>query len=327
MAETTPYLSISSAEKESGKTRLLEVLDTVVVRAWFTGRVTAAVLVRKVDAERPTLLLDESDAAFKGEREYAEALRGLLNTGYRAAGKASLCVGQGGGISYRDFSTFGAKAIAGIGELPDTVASRAVAIRLERRAPGEHVDRWRERQGRLQGAALRLRIEAWASAQADALQDAAPEAPPELRDRAQDTTEPLLAIADLAGGKWPERTRAALLELHGEQSVEAGSDGVRLLADVRAAFETSSADRLSTFDLLEHLRGLDEAPWAEWGKGRPLNARGLGNLLKPYGIRSRSVRLAEGVRPRATNASSSRTRGAATCPRSRRLSATTPQPA
>ncbi len=297
-AETTPYLSITSAEKESGKTRLLEVLDTVVARPWFTGRVTAAVLVRKVDAEHPTLLLDESDAAFKGERDYAEALRGLLNTGYRATGRASLCVGQGAGITYRDFSTFGAKAIAGIGELPDTVASRAVAIRLERRAPGEHVDRWRERQGRQDGAALRERVEAWVGVHMDALREAVPEAPPQLRDRAQDTAEPLLAIADLAGRDWPQRSRAALLELRGEPAAEASSDGVRLLADVRAAFEQSGADRLGTVDLLKHLHGLDEAPWAEWRNGRPLTARVLGDLLKRYRIRSRTVRLADGTTPK-----------------------------
>jgi hypothetical protein len=50
----TPYLAISSAEKRSGKTRLLEVLELLVARPWLTGRVTAAVLARKVDTERPT---------------------------------------------------------------------------------------------------------------------------------------------------------------------------------------------------------------------------------------------------------------------------------
>ncbi len=199
-AEATPYLSITSPEKESGKTRLLEVLDALVARAWFTGRATAAVLVRKIDKERPTLLLDESDAAFKGEKEYAEALRGLLNTGYRATGKASLCVGQGASITYRDFSTFGPKAIAGIGELPDTVASRAVPVRLERRARGEHVEPWRERRGRESAAPLRERAEAWASEVGQTLHHAEPEPSHELGDRAQDTAEPLLAIADLAGG-------------------------------------------------------------------------------------------------------------------------------
>jgi hypothetical protein len=94
-ALTTPYLNIYSAEKRSGKTRLLEVLEVLVARPWFTGRLTSAVLARKVDAECPTLLLDESDAAFKGEKEYSETLRGILNTGYRRGGKSSVCVGKG----------------------------------------------------------------------------------------------------------------------------------------------------------------------------------------------------------------------------------------
>ena len=68
-ADTTPYISVTSAEMESGKTLLLETLELVVARPWLTGRVTAAVLARKVDKERPTLLLDESDAAFKGDRD------------------------------------------------------------------------------------------------------------------------------------------------------------------------------------------------------------------------------------------------------------------
>jgi hypothetical protein len=38
-------------------------------------------LYRKFDAEAPTLLLDESEAAFKSGEEYGEALRGILNTG------------------------------------------------------------------------------------------------------------------------------------------------------------------------------------------------------------------------------------------------------
>jgi hypothetical protein len=114
--ECTAYLNVKSATKRTGKTRLLEALEPLVARPWFTQRVSAAALVRKIDAERPTLLLDESDTAFKGEKEYAEAQRALLNSGYRRSGRATICVGQGANIRYRDFSTFGAKSIAGIGE-------------------------------------------------------------------------------------------------------------------------------------------------------------------------------------------------------------------
>src|SRR5260370_39230646 len=58
--EATPYLNITSAEKRSGKTRLLEVLELLVLNPWRTGRTTAAALVRKIDGEESTLLLDES---------------------------------------------------------------------------------------------------------------------------------------------------------------------------------------------------------------------------------------------------------------------------
>lgn len=67
---------------------------------------------------------------------------------------------------------------------------------------------------------------------------------------------------------------------------------------MRTAFEAFGADRLSTIDLLAHLHGLDEAPWAEWRNGRPLSAQGLGGLLKPYRVRSRTVRIADGSTPK-----------------------------
>src|SRR5208283_1190664 len=105
-AETTPYLSITSAEKRCGKTLLLEVLDLLVAKPWKTARCSAAVLPRKIEAECPTLLLDESDTAFNGNKEYAEALRGILNSGHRRGGKTTICVPSGDAINYRDFGTF-----------------------------------------------------------------------------------------------------------------------------------------------------------------------------------------------------------------------------
>lgn len=233
-AEQTPYLAISSAEKRSGKTRLLEVLELLVARPWLTGRVMAAVLARQVDAERPTLLLDESDAAFKGEKEYAEALRGLLNTGHRRGGKSTVCVGQGAELSYKDFSTYCPKAIAGIGKLPDTVADRSLPIRLERRAPDEQAERFRRRDADLEAEPLRAALTQLAdTATVVMLEIARPDLPGELDDRAQDAAEPLLAIADRAGGDWPARARRALVELHGGREIEDESSGVRLLADIR----------------------------------------------------------------------------------------------
>src|SRR5262249_47871279 len=93
--DCTPYLQIKSATKRTGKTRWLEVIELLVAHAWLTGRTTAAALLRKIDAAAPPLLLDESDAAFGGDKDYSEVLRGVLNSGYRRSGRTTLCVGQG----------------------------------------------------------------------------------------------------------------------------------------------------------------------------------------------------------------------------------------
>jgi hypothetical protein len=293
-ADSTPYLAITSAEKQSGKTRLLEVLETLVANPWLTGRVTAAVLTRKIDAEHPTLLLDESDAAFGGEKEYAEALRGVLNTGHRRGGKASCCVGQGQNTSFRDFSTYSAKAIAGIGKLPDTVADRAIPVRLKRAAPTEKIERFRRREVETVAAGLRGRIQAWCRANNDALRDTRPKFPEGLSDRQEDGAEPLLAIADAAGGDWPQEARGALVELWTGGAAEDDSIRIRLLSDIRTVYGNRKAEKLSSADLLDGLCEIESSPWAEFNHGRPMTAVGMARLLKAFDIVPRTIKLPEG---------------------------------
>ena len=271
-----------------------------MARPWLTGRVTAAVLARKVDEETPTLLLDESDAAFNGEKEYAEALRGILNSGYRRSGKASVCVGQGANIGYVDLSTFGAKAIAGIGNLPDTVASRSIPIRLKRKAPDETVERFHERRARDEAEPLHQALTSLGVEYVDRLAEAEPELLAELPDRAADVWEPLLAIADLAGDEWPQRARQAAVDLSGRGQAVDQSESIRLLADCRAAF--NGHDRLSTKDLIAVLSEDEEAPWGTWhraaGGRAPISPRALAGQLEPFGIRSRTIRLDDGTTPK-----------------------------
>jgi tetratricopeptide (TPR) repeat protein len=93
-AVVTAYLLVTSPEKRSGKTRLLEVLNLLAANTWLTGGTTKAALVRKVDRDAPTLLLDESDAAFNGDKEYSEALRGVLNNGFSRGKPFTTCIGN-----------------------------------------------------------------------------------------------------------------------------------------------------------------------------------------------------------------------------------------
>ena len=295
-AEATPYLAITSAEKRSGKTRLLEVLGLVVARALVTSNISDAALFRSIAAEQPTLLFDEIDAIFGPKARDREDLRGMVNAGHRRGAEVRR-VGGANRDKLERFAVFCPKALAGIGRLPETVADRALPIRLERRGPGEHVERFRRREVEPDAAVLRERIERFVGESLDTLESARPDLPPDLDDRAQDGAEPLLAIADLAAGEWPLRARAAMLELLAGREADDGSHRVRLLADLRAVFDRTGADRLATVDLLERLSAIDDAPWAEWS-GKGLTSRGLSKLLGEYSIRPRSVRLEDGSTPK-----------------------------
>ena len=299
-ADFTPYLDINSAVLQSGKTRLLEVFRLVVRNPWFTGRVSGAALVRKIDREQPTLLLDESDTALSSGDDYSEKLRGILNAGFERDGTYSVCVQKGNDWETRDFSTFSPKAIAGIGKLPPTIRDRAIPISLKRALRSEQRQRFRKRKVQPEGEQLRKRIEVWASENIDILREAEPQLPDELTDRQQDVGEPLLAIADRAGGEWPGRVRQALIALLAAQVARDDSQSVRLLADIRSCFERHAEKhddrtRIRSSRLLECLTSNEEWPWAEFYKGFPLKVAGMARLLNPFDIRPRDLRFDSGI--------------------------------
>lgn len=297
-ADHTPYLHITAPEKRCGKSRLLEALELIAARPWRCDHTTAAALLRSVERDQPTLLLDEWDAAKGSGDEYAEAMRGLLNSGFRRGASFRLCVkGPGGEIELHDYPTFCAKAIAGIGRLPDTVADRSLTIALQRKARGEQVQPFRRREAEPDAAHLRERAEAWALQHIERLHAARPAFPDALNDRQRDVAEPLLAIADLAGGEWPQRARRALVELCTGEAAQDESVGVKLLADTKAVFEANCADRIASKDLAEALGGMEDRPWAEWGRAqKPITAPQVARQLGRHGIVPRTVRLPDGTR-------------------------------
>src|SRR5262249_43822476 len=120
----------------------------------------------------------------------------------------------------------------------------------------------------------------------DKLIDPDPEVPEALNDRAADNWRPLLAIADLAGGEWPDRARAAALTLSGE-GLEDDAIGVQLLRDIQTAFGEEEVIRSA--DLVAKLAEDPERPWADWKHGRPLSQNQLGRLLARFGITSETI--------------------------------------
>jgi hypothetical protein len=121
--------------------------------------------------------------------------------------------------------------------------------------------------------------------------------PAPLGDRAADICEPLLAVADLAGGKWPGIGRAALAELCAASDVADENTGIKLLAAIREIFRKRGTDRISTKDLLDELINRDgDEPWAAWWEAdiAKQNTRGpaakLARLLKPFAIIPETIR-------------------------------------
>jgi hypothetical protein len=305
----TPYLHVRSPEKQCGKTRLLDCLALLVLKAWRAILPSEPVLYRKIETDQPTLLLDEVDGIFtsNGKDEKREALRSLLNAGFERGAQVPRCIGQGTNQEVRNFAVFCPKALAGIGQLPDTVRDRSIPIDFVRRARDEKVERFRKREAEKKAAVIRTDLEAWAGQPdiIEKLREARPSLPDALSDRQQDICEPLLAIADVAGDEWPERARAALVALCSQSNDDDESLGVKLLSDIRGAFGAGHCDKIATQELLKALVDQEtDAPWASmWEMDlKNGNTRGpaqkLAKLLKPYRIKPDVIRLPDGSTPR-----------------------------
>ena len=291
--ETSPRLLLKSAEKESGKTRALEVLELLTPAPLNSFNATIAAIFRLLKEEqKTTLLFDEVDAIFspKAAKEN-EDLRALVNAGHRRGSSVARVVGDGKKMRVERFPVFAPTALAAIGNLPDTIESRSIIIPMRRRAPDEAVAQFRRRRVEHEAAGLNAALVEWAEAYIPLLSEADPVTPDEVRDRAADCWEPLLAIAELAGGEWESGARAAAKSLAAGRVAEDQSVGVQLLADTHRIFTAEApADRLSTATLLERLNALEESGWGGWNDGKGMNARDLARRLKPYGIHPKTIR-------------------------------------
>ncbi|MER5414356.1 DUF3631 domain-containing protein [Streptomyces virginiae] len=282
--DATPRIAFLSPEPGSGKSRALEIVETLVPSPMVAVNASPAALFRAVSGGegRPTILFDEIDTVFGPKAGENEELRGFINAGHRRSGVTYRCVSDGAGNqSVVGFPSYCALAVAGLGNLPDTILTRSVVIRMRRRARSEKVEPFRARLHTAEGHALRDRLATWADNVRDRITGAFPVMPDGVTDRPADVWEPLLAVADAAGGDWPDRARAACLELvTAAESDDKASLGIRLLTDLRDHV-FGDIPRLPTAAVLEQLRSLDEAPWGDMN-GRPLDARGLGQMLREY---------------------------------------------
>lgn len=282
--EVAPIAMITAPEKQCGKSQLLTLIGKLSNRPLVASSITAQSLFRVVEAFSPTLLIDEADSFMRED----EDLRGIINSGHtRQSAFAIRCVGDNHEPTV--FSTWGAKAISGIGYLPDTIMDRAIIFNLRRKLAGEEVQRLRHADKGL-FETLTAKLARFAADAGGSIALARPEIPETLSDRAQDNWEPLLAVADYAGGEWPKLAREVAQKISGvEQS--ALSLSAELLADIREVFESKGVDRISSADLITALCADDEKSWATYNRGQPIKPRQLAKRLGEYDIKSKTVRI------------------------------------
>ncbi len=289
-SEFTPYLLIISPVRECGKSTTLELLAQLVYRPQLSGGITAAALYRRIDRHRPTILLDELDTRLRGDG--GEALRGVLNTGFQRSGRVTLCVGDE--HEAKDFSTFGPKALAGIGRPWDTVESRSIKISLSRASRHQLGRLSKIRGDRIASECepFRQKLSRVADDRRGELRDADPETPPSLSARQADVWRPLFAIADVAGGRWPDAARAAAVAF-GSSTWDETDFGLVMLEDVRSLFDKERTEFLNSTQVVDALIQREDRPWPEYRHGQPISTRSVASLLGRFGVKPEQSRISQ----------------------------------
>ncbi len=287
-ATISPLLAITSPTPGCGKSTMLGVLRNLTPKALPAANITPAATFRVIEACHPTLLVDEGDAFLAGREE----LRGILDAGYEKHGPPVIRCVKG---EIKQFEAWCPKAIAQIKSerkaLPPTLQDRSIEIRLRKKLRAEKITRFRaDRVQHLKN--IRRRAARWTADNLEMLRARDAPVPQKIaNDRAADNWRTLLNIADVIGGKWPAKARAAALAMEnvaGEPDAK-HAPGIRLLADVKIFFETCGAEALSAADIIAGICSVEESPWANYRFGKQISEMAFAQLLKPFGISSKQI--------------------------------------
>lgn len=292
-----PYLYIFSPESNCGKSQLkncLRFLAPPEPRRWNVINPSEAALYRKINKDAPVIFMDEIDQYFA--KGYDDPVVAVLNAGYEVGTKVPRCIGRNGDLE--EFNVFCPKCFTGIRGLPDTTATRSIHIRLSRQLSDDMAEPFEPEVIADEVKHITSFLSKWESVAINALAGVKPEMPHDVRDgRQRGMIRPLLAIADMAGGAWPDKARLAVVEAF-SQNLETKSDRIKLLSSMRSLFLTKGAERLTTIEVLEGLVKMEDAnaPWPQmWERDlAQQRTRGpamkLAKLLADFDIHPRTVR-------------------------------------
>jgi uncharacterized protein DUF3631 len=273
IATHAPKLLYTFPLKDAGKSTALQVLRRMVQRPYVAVEATGAATYRIIDRLRPTLLFEEADMLFR-----RMLFVHILNASWANDGSKVPRVGLGGKVE--EFSCYGAQVISMKGmKMPDTTLSRCIICMMWPKLPSELVEEFTY-QDDDEFKAIRRKLERWAIDNAMVLRGAKPNFPLGFNNRVRMNWKMLLAIAGLAGGKWPKRVRDAALEL--ETDRDEPSEEVKLFTALRDVW--GSAEMRTSESLCAALVAYAEE-WADFRDKGPISPHQLAALLRPFGIR------------------------------------------
>ncbi len=288
-----PLLLITAPDKGCGKTVYLELIGELVRKPIFAGNITGAALFRVIDArEGPTVLIDEWDSLGQKSKDM---MTNLVNNGYRRKSAWAYRSASKDGTASRELDRFriwGPKVLCGIGSATPTIMSRSHVTKLERK-PRNQVLQAVSAGNR---ASFGIFVRKLARAAAD-FHDDFGDALEQVRttdkvgNRGGDNWLPLRAVGLLAGERWAA-IADRLAAMFATQSEDDLSAGAELFRDMGRVFDAVGKTRLTTEHIIRELKTDAENRWANYnGYGKPITDRQLAKILRPYGVRSRTVAI------------------------------------
>ena len=281
--EHSPRAIVSVPMHQCGKTITRNLSACFCNRALKAENLATAVLYRLVEAQWPTILADE----FGGWLGQNEELQKLLNSGHERGGVVLRCVGDNHEV--RAFAAFAPIMLCGIGALPVELHDRAIVIRLKRAKRAEVQKRFDSRRLEYEHE-LNRKLAHWCADNRAAIEACEPRLPERSYGRDADNWRPLFAIAEIAGGDWPQKCADAYAKLTSNEDEVAESLRMMLLADIREIFKT---ERMFSKDLVAALAELKERPWPEVCRGKLITERWLARNLAAFNIRPKLLRIGD----------------------------------
>lgn len=278
-----PIAWINAPEKRCGKSTLLKLMSRMSKRPLPTSNITGSALFRSIEQYKPTLFIDEIDTFINDN----EGIRGVLNAGHSRDNPYIIrCVGDDN--KPVPFNVFGAKAISGIGRIPDTLIDRSISLTLRRKMRDETKKRVRDLPLDVTNM-IQSQLARWSDDNMSAVKEADPVLPISINDRAQDNWQILFNIAMLLGDEWLEKAHKSCMEISGSDSDEPSSNE-QLLSDIRTVFSLTQTNRLLSRDLLTELRRDPEMSWSTYNEGKTITLRQIAKKLSGFKISSKDMR-------------------------------------